>query len=182
MQRISLLLVGVAALAGVVASSVPISGRANDEAAPIFEIKIPPPDIGTGSAYPWPTKKAPSMTCAPFSAMMQRSRPIVPETCRFLTAQSLSDWRGTTSRRKKTTKSLAVSSLSLPGLPRTFSSWSRTQKNTPRRAAGDSLNLRTASLTGRQTSKPASLVTSPSRLATLSSPVTPLMLTTSRKE
>jgi len=42
MQRISLLLVGVAALAGVVTSSVPISGHANDEAAPIFGIKIPP--------------------------------------------------------------------------------------------------------------------------------------------
>ena len=42
MKRMAFLLVAVAALAGVVASSAPASGGADDEAAPIFGIKIPP--------------------------------------------------------------------------------------------------------------------------------------------
>jgi len=41
MKRISLLL-AVVALAGVVASWAPASGRADEEAAPIFGIKLPP--------------------------------------------------------------------------------------------------------------------------------------------
>jgi Cytochrome P460 len=42
MRRIALLLVAVASVAGVVVSSVPASGHADNEAAPIFGIKIPP--------------------------------------------------------------------------------------------------------------------------------------------
>ena len=42
MKRIALLLVAVAALAGVVAYMAPASGQADEEAAPIFGIKIPP--------------------------------------------------------------------------------------------------------------------------------------------
>ena len=42
MKRIAFLLVAVATLAGVVASWAPASGRAAEEAAPIFGIKIPP--------------------------------------------------------------------------------------------------------------------------------------------
>jgi hypothetical protein len=42
MKRISFLLVAVATLAGVVFQSAPASGRADEEAAPIFGIKIPP--------------------------------------------------------------------------------------------------------------------------------------------
>ena len=46
-------------------------------------------------------------------------------------------------------------------------------KNTPRRAAGGSLNLRTANpMRTQRSSKPASLVTSLSKLATMSSPST----------
>jgi hypothetical protein len=41
MKRIALLLIAVAAVAGVVASSALASGNADDEAAPIFGIKIP---------------------------------------------------------------------------------------------------------------------------------------------
>ena len=41
-------------------------------------------------------------------------------------------------------KALAVTNLSWPGPPRMFSSWSRTQKSTPRPAAGGSLNSTTA--------------------------------------
>jgi Cytochrome P460 len=42
MKRITFLLVAVAALAGVVFLGAPASGRADEEAAPIFGIKIPP--------------------------------------------------------------------------------------------------------------------------------------------
>jgi hypothetical protein len=41
MKRIAFLVVAVATLAGVVAFMVPASGRADDEAVPIFGIKIP---------------------------------------------------------------------------------------------------------------------------------------------
>ena len=42
MKRIALLLVAVAMVAGVVAYTAPASGRADEEAAPIFGVKIPP--------------------------------------------------------------------------------------------------------------------------------------------
>ncbi len=42
MKRITLLLVAIAAVAGVVAFAAPASGHADGEAAPIFGIKIPP--------------------------------------------------------------------------------------------------------------------------------------------
>jgi Cytochrome P460 len=42
MRGIALLLVAVAAVAGVVAISAPASGHADEEAAPVFGIKIPP--------------------------------------------------------------------------------------------------------------------------------------------
>jgi len=42
MRRIVLVLVAVAALAGVLADIVPASGQADGEAAPVFGIKIPP--------------------------------------------------------------------------------------------------------------------------------------------
>jgi len=47
MRRIVFALVAVAALAGVVASMAPASGQADQEAAPIFGVKIPP-DTATG--------------------------------------------------------------------------------------------------------------------------------------
>src|SRR5262249_39699321 len=42
MRRIVFVLVGVVALAGVVAYMAPASGQADAEAAPIFGVKIPP--------------------------------------------------------------------------------------------------------------------------------------------
>ena len=42
MRRIAFLLVAVAVVSGIVASSAPASGNADEEAAPIFGIKIPP--------------------------------------------------------------------------------------------------------------------------------------------
>src|SRR5580698_1142075 len=42
MKRIVFVVVAVAMLAGLVASMAPVSGRADDQAVPIFGIKIPP--------------------------------------------------------------------------------------------------------------------------------------------
>jgi hypothetical protein len=42
MKRIAFCWVAVAAMAGVVASTAPASGRADEEVAPIFGVKIPP--------------------------------------------------------------------------------------------------------------------------------------------
>jgi catechol 2,3-dioxygenase-like lactoylglutathione lyase family enzyme len=86
--------------------------------------------------------------------------------------QSLPLCTRVTSRRRKTTKSLAVPSLSLPGHPRTFSFWSRTQGSTPRPAAGGSLTSKTANLATRCSWKAASLATPLSNIATSSLPVT----------
>ena len=55
-----------------------------------------------------------------------------------------------------------------------FSLWSRTQENTPRPAAGGSLNSTTANPPTRRCTKPAFPATSLSKIATLSSPVTHL--------
>ena len=53
--------------------------------------------------------------------------------------------------------------------PRTSGLWLRTQRNTPRRVAGGSLNLRTANLPAKQRSGLAFRATNRSKLATLSS-------------
>lgn len=42
MKRIAVLLVAIATMAGIVVSTAPTSGHADEEAAPIFGVKIPP--------------------------------------------------------------------------------------------------------------------------------------------
>ena len=42
MKRITLLLVAVAAVAGIIVGSAPVSGHADEKAAPLFGIQIPP--------------------------------------------------------------------------------------------------------------------------------------------
>jgi hypothetical protein len=70
---------------------------------------------------------------------------------------------------------IAIANLSWPGHPRTeFNSWSRTQKNTHRPVAGGSPNSTTENPSTWRCTTPASPATRPFKLATLSSPVTPL--------
>jgi hypothetical protein len=91
----------------------------------------------------------------------------------YRTAPSLPGSPGVTTRWRKAKKPLAVSNLSWRDHPRTgFSSWSRTQQNTPRPAAGSTLNLTTANPPARRCTTPAFRATRPSKLATLSSTVT----------
>jgi hypothetical protein len=106
MKCIGFFLIAVAIVAVVVSFSPPASGRADEEAAPLFGIKIPP---------------------------------------------GYREWR-------------LISVAHEEG----------TQKNTPRRAAGYSLNSKTANPPTRRCSKPASLATCLSKLATLFLPVTHL--------
>src|SRR5206468_11649310 len=76
------------------------------------------------------------------------------------------------SRLRKTTKPLARPSRSLPGIRQTFSSWSRTQRSTPRPAGGDTVtSARTVRLAATRCSR---LVPPATRrlFAILSSPVT----------
>jgi hypothetical protein len=77
-------------------------------------------------------------------------------------------------RYVSSTRSLAATSPSLLGNPSTFSSWSRTQRNTPRPAAGDSLNSKTANLTARRFSTLVFLATCRRNHWTISSPITHL--------
>ena len=97
---------------------------------------------------------------------------IVKESFHSRTAQLSLDWPGATSHQRKTTKSLGVNNLSLPALRSTFSSWSRTQRNTQRPAAGASLNSRMANRPRRPCTKPAFLATSPAKRGILCSPIT----------
>jgi len=127
MKLIAFLLVAVATVAGVVAFTAAASGHADDEPAPLFGIKIPP-GYRDWKLISVAHEEGNLNDLAPFWATMLRLRLIAKGSFRFLTAQSLPGWLGVTSHRKKTTKSLAVPNLSLPGPPRTFSLWSRTQK------------------------------------------------------
>ena len=100
------------------------------------------------------------------------------ESCRFRTALSSPRFIGMKFRRTKTIKCwpaafpAPASNLLLPGPPRMFNSWSRTQKSTPRLAAGGSPTSRTANLATRRCTKRASPATCLPKIATSSSRIT----------
>ena len=176
LKRLTLLLLAVAGLAGILAFTARASGPADDEASPIFGVKIPP------GYRDWKLVSVAHEEgkLNDFRAILgndQRSKRIGKGSFRSRKARSLPESPGVMSRRRKTTKPLDAANLSFPGLPRirTCSLRSRTQKSTPRRAAGGTLNsIRTAKLPARRRSEPAFPATRRLKLATLSSPVTPL--------
>src|SRR5215208_4348179 len=87
---------------------------------------------------------------------MKQSRRIAKQSFHSRKEQSSRESPGGTSRRRKTTKSLAVPNLSFPGRnhPGIFSLWSRTQRSTRQRADGGTLSLiRRAKLGLRRISK-----------------------------
>ena len=144
MRRIVFVLFVGVALAGVVAYMAPASGQADGEAASIFGVKIPP------GYRDW------------------RLISVAHEE------GNLNDIRAILGN-DKAINTYREGKLSFPVPPRigTFSLWSRTRKNTPRRAAGASLNLiRTANPPTRLCSTLALPATRPSKSATSSSPVT----------
>lgn len=88
----------------------------------------------------------------------------------FRSGRSLPELPGNMFRRRKTTRSSAVPN---PLFPETLqsgisSSWSRTPKNTLQRADGGLNLIKTANLPMKRRSKPASLATKKSKVATLS--------------
>ena len=174
MKRTAFLLVVVGTLAGVVASSAPPSGHADEAAASIFGGALPPGyrdwklisvaheegnlnDLRANWETTW------------------RSRPTGKTHFRSRTAPSSPGWPGVMNRRRKTTRPLADHNLLWPGHRRTgFNLWSRIQKSISRREAGDSLNSSTANLSGRRCSKPVFDATNLLKLVTLSLPITHL--------
>src|SRR5438128_100588 len=103
---------------------------------------------------------------------MLLSRPIATESSPSRTVRSSLLCTTVSSRLRKTTKPLTRPSRSLPGIRQTFSSWSRTQRSTPRPAGGDTVtSARTVHLAATRCSRLAPPATR--RLfAILSSPIT----------
>src|SRR6266851_4414165 len=157
-----LALLSAAVVTACVIASTPFAiGHADDEAVPIFGIKIFP------GYRDWRL-----ISVAHEEGNLNDLRAILGNdvaikaygTGRFRsrTAQSLRGWPGAMIRRRKTTRSLAVVSPSSPGRPRKgFNSWSRTRRNMPRPAAGGSLSLTMANRSKRRCLNNASPATSP---------------------
>lgn len=131
MKRIAFLLVAIAVVAVAVASMAPASEGVDQQAAPIFGVRIPPGyrdwrliSVAHGAG-----------NLNDLRAILgneQRSTPTEKTGSRSRTGQSSPGSLGVTCRPRRTTESLAAPNLSLPGFPRTeFSLWSRTHKNTP---------------------------------------------------
>jgi hypothetical protein len=116
MRWIVFLVVTVATVAGIVVFTAPASGDAHQEVAPIFGVEIPP-----GYRH-WRL-----ISVAHEEGDLNDLRAILGNDVaikayregklRSRTAQSLPGLLGVTSRRRKTTKPLAVPNLSWPGPP-----------------------------------------------------------------
>jgi hypothetical protein len=173
MKRISFSLVAVATLAGVVAFTATASRHADDKGSPIFVTKIPPGyrdwrlisvahekgDLNDIRAILGNDKA--------IKAYREGKLPFPDGTIIARIA-----WKHVPSEENN--KVFGRPQSFVPGPPRigTFSLWSRTQKSTPRRAAGGSLNLiRTANPPTKPCSTPALPATRLSKRATSSSPV-----------
>jgi len=147
MKRIIFLLVAVATLAGVIAFKARASHHsATQEAAPIFVTQIP------DGYRDWRLVSVAHEegNLNSFASMLGNDIAIKAYREGRLpsrTAPSLPHCITVSSRQRKTTKPLAVISLSLPGLRQMFNLWSKTQRSTPRPAVGVSV-ISTA--TGRQ--------------------------------
>jgi hypothetical protein len=119
MRRMTYLLGAAISLTGIVVYMAGASGVPDEEAAPLFGIRIPP------GYRDWKL-----ISVAHEEGNNNDLRAVLGNdvaSCRFRTAQLLPDWPGVTSLLSKTTKSLAVPNLSLPAPQSTFSLWSKTQ-------------------------------------------------------
>jgi hypothetical protein len=136
MRRVVFVLVAVVALAGVVASMAPASGQADQEAAPIFGLKIPP------GYRDWRL-----ISVAHEEGNLNDLRAILGNDVAFKASREgkLPFPDGTIIARlawsydplEESEKAFGRRNLSWPGHPRTeFSLWSRTRENTPRPTAG----------------------------------------------
>ena len=175
MKRIAFMLVAVAALAGGLAYMVPASEQADGEAAPMFVDKIP-------SGYrDWRLISVAHEegNLNSLGAILGNDLAIEAYRDGKLpfpdgTIIAALHWRHVPSEENN--KVFGRSQSFVAGPPRTFSLWSRTQRNTPPRAAGGSVisTSATANLPKGRCSKRAFPATRLSKLATSSSPVTRL--------
>jgi hypothetical protein len=172
MRRIVFVLIAVVALPGVVAYMAPASGEADGEAAPIFGVKIPP------GYRDWRL-----ISVAREEGNLNDLRAILGNDVAITASREgkLPFPDGTIIARlawsydplEESAKAFGRPQSSWPGRRRMgFSLWSRTQENTPRPAAGGSLNLTAANPPARRCTTPAFPATRSSRLATSSSTVT----------
>jgi len=144
MKRIAFLLVAIATMASLVALIAPAAGRADGEPAQIFVTEIPhgyrdwrlisvaheAGDLNSLGAVlgndvainAYRERKLPFPDGTIIAALHYRYAPSEENNKVFGRAQSF-----------------------VPGPPRTFNSWSRTQQSTPQPAAGGSLTSKTAS-------------------------------------
>jgi hypothetical protein len=174
MRRIALVVVAVTitAVAGVAAYMESASGQSNGDAAPIYGVKLPEGyrDWRLISVKRLTGKQLTGLeecsnSCVPNWATIWRSRPTAMALCRSRMAQSLPRCIGMKTRRILTTKLwppvflVSTSNLLSPGPPLTLNSWSRTQKNTPRPAAGDLPTSQRANLVTRRCTQSASRAT-----------------------
>jgi hypothetical protein len=109
MKRITLLLVAAVILAGIVALTVPAALRADDSGAPIFVTKIP-------SGY----REWRLISVAHEEGNLNSIGAVLGND---VAIKAYRECTTATSRRRKTTKSLAKPNLSSLVPPRTFSLW-----------------------------------------------------------
>ena len=149
MKHFTFFLVAVATMAGLVALIAPAPGHASGESAPAFVTEIP----HGYRDWKWVSSAHEAGNLNSIGAVLGNDVAIKAYRdgkLPFPTARSLLLCITVTCHQRKTTRSLAKPNLSFPGPPRTFSLWSRTQKSTPRPAAGGSVTSQTANLATRR--------------------------------
>ena len=148
MKRFTFLVFGIAAIVSLVAFSVPAPRHADAASAP-FVTEIPDGYCD----WQWISSAHEAGNLNSFGAVLGneilRSEPIANGSSRSRRAQSSLFCITATSRRMKTTSSLAKYNLSFPDLPQTFSSRSGTQQSTQQPAAGGLVTSKTAKLPTR---------------------------------
>ena len=173
LRRPTVLLFAVAAVAGVIGYFTPASGQADEEAAPVFVDKVP------AGYRDWPVISVAHEEGNLHSIGAVLGNDVAIKAYREGTLPfpdgaiiAALHWRHTPSEENN--KSLAVPNPSSPALRRTSSSWSRTQRSTPRPAAGASLisTVAKTSRPKRRFSNRAFPVTRAAKITTWSSPVT----------
>jgi hypothetical protein len=176
MRRIALVVVAVTititAVAGVAAYMESASGQSNGDAAPIYGVKLPE---GYRDWRLISVKRLTGKQLTGAGGVLKQLRAELGNDLAikayrdgalpFPDAQSLPRCIGMKTRRILTTKLwppvflASASNLLSPGQPLTLNSWSRTQKNTPRPAAGDLPTSQGANLVTRRCTQSASRAT-----------------------
>ena len=183
MRLIVFLVVTVATVAGVVVFTAPASGDADEEAAPIFGIKIPAGYRDwrlisvAHEAGNLNDLRAILGNDAAIKAYREGKLPFPDGTIIARLA-----WSYVPSEENNKVFGRPQSFVAGPPTTGGFNLWSRTQENTPRPVAGGSLNSTTANPPTRRCTKPALPATSLPKLATLSSPTTHLSAKNRKQE